>query len=218
MANTARRQREIEHARSGIVEAAAKAFSKLGFDRTTIHDIAHEAGYSTTTLYSYFEGKEQIVDALASSMAEDLEAAFETSFLSSMTFVQKLEVLLTRWVSFGQRWRDALSVLFALRTVAKSTSKRQSPLLRNDYFVEKLASWLRNNATSEELGGNDPAALAYILSGILHGANRMWRAEKYQGDPSRFAALAMRIFLHGISESSPAKREGAERKTKSNRR
>src|SRR5512133_1670253 len=206
MANTARRQREIEHARSGIIEAAAKAFSRLGFDKTTIHDIAHEAGYSTTTLYSYFEGKEEIVDALANAMAEDLDAAFEASLLSNMTFVQRLELLLTRWVAFGQRWRDALSILFAIRSVAKPTTKRQSSLLKNDYFVEKLALWLRDNATQGELGENDPAALAYILSGILHGANRMWRKEKYEGDPTRIAALALRIFLYGLSDPSPASR------------
>src|SRR5260221_10322354 len=48
-----------------IVRAAYKCFDKHGIDRTSIEDIAHEAGVTRPTVYRYFTGKAQIVDLIS---------------------------------------------------------------------------------------------------------------------------------------------------------
>src|SRR5215813_11604790 len=43
--------------RSQILDAATKVFGEKGFHRTTIKDIAKEAGIADGTIYNYFENK-----------------------------------------------------------------------------------------------------------------------------------------------------------------
>lgn len=211
MANTARRQREIEHARGDIMSAAARAISRLGLEATTIHDIAREAGYSTTTLYAYFKGKDEIVEALISTMAEELEAAFDAPLPAGLALSQRFEVLILRWAEFGERWREALFAVFMIRDTTQRAAGRRNALLKGDFFLKKLTEWLRRAATSEELGGHDPAAIACILEGTLHGANLLWRQGKYRSSPHECAHLALRIFLDGLTglANATAVRDGS---------
>jgi AcrR family transcriptional regulator len=47
-----------------ILDAAAAVIIRLGYDKTTMSDIAEEAGTSRRTVYLYFKGKEELFEAL----------------------------------------------------------------------------------------------------------------------------------------------------------
>src|SRR5574342_556903 len=47
-----------------ILAAAAEVIIRLGYDKTTMSDIAEEAGASRRTIYMYFPGKEELFEAL----------------------------------------------------------------------------------------------------------------------------------------------------------
>src|SRR3954466_4641343 len=47
-----------------ILEAAAKLFAHYGYDKTTVNDIAEEAGISKGAVYLHYKGKEELFDAL----------------------------------------------------------------------------------------------------------------------------------------------------------
>jgi len=50
--------------RQQILDAAAAVITRLGYDKATMSDIAEEAGASRRTVYLYFEGKEELFEAL----------------------------------------------------------------------------------------------------------------------------------------------------------
>ncbi len=47
-----------------ILDATAAVIIRLGYDKTTMSDIAEEAGASRRTVYQYFNGKEELFEAL----------------------------------------------------------------------------------------------------------------------------------------------------------
>lgn len=55
----------LEARRRQILTAAARCFARRGFHRTTMQDIADQAGISAGAIYRYFEGKESLIEALA---------------------------------------------------------------------------------------------------------------------------------------------------------
>jgi len=57
MSDTNERQQQI-------LDAAAAVIIRLGYDKTTMSDIAEEAGASRRTVYLYFKGKEELFEAL----------------------------------------------------------------------------------------------------------------------------------------------------------
>ena len=50
--------------RDAILQAAEHVFQKWGLNKSTMEDIAHEAGKGKSTLYYYFKSKEEIFDAV----------------------------------------------------------------------------------------------------------------------------------------------------------
>jgi AcrR family transcriptional regulator len=51
--------------RERLLGAAASAFVRLGYEGTTVREILSEAKVAPATLYAYFGGKDEIIDALA---------------------------------------------------------------------------------------------------------------------------------------------------------
>ncbi len=194
-----RREREVAHTREDILRAAAKAFARQGFEATTIHDIAQEAGYSAQSLYAYFKGKQEIVDGLITMMADDLAASFKARTPPGLTFPQKFEFLLGRWVEFAGRWREALSVLFTLKAAAKPIAGGKGTRLGGDFFIEQLTAWLRDAANPRDLGGHEPQTLACILKGILYGVFLDWLRGGEKELPAERVRVAVNVFLYGVT-------------------
>ena len=57
--------------RTTILEAARRRFSRFGPQKTTMEEVAREAGCSRATLYSHFRNKEDLYESLLKADAED---------------------------------------------------------------------------------------------------------------------------------------------------
>lgn len=56
--------------REDLLSAAARRFVAVGIGKTTMEDIASEAGAGKATLYRYFDNKDAVIDALLAREAE----------------------------------------------------------------------------------------------------------------------------------------------------
>ena len=54
------RAEQREKTRSGLVEAATKVFSRCGYDKASLDQVAEEAGFTKGAVYSNFKGKEDL--------------------------------------------------------------------------------------------------------------------------------------------------------------
>lgn len=121
-----------------ILEAAATVIVRLGYDKTTMSDIAKEAGTSRRTLYLYFEGKEELFEAL----------------------------LYREYMLYAETWLDTVeadphggTVGGAYRALFQSVNRRPliAALMRRDQRV--MGNYLRkpNNMFSQMLAGVNTA-------------------------------------------------------------
>jgi AcrR family transcriptional regulator len=60
-----------------ILEAAQQLFLHYGYKKTTIDDIAQEAGIGKGTVYLYFDGKEDILLTIAAGVKRNITAQME---------------------------------------------------------------------------------------------------------------------------------------------
>ncbi len=67
-----RTQRTIAFNRRNILYAADKLFCKNGVEKTTMEQLAAEAGYSKPTLYGYFKDKDEVYFALVLEFMEKI--------------------------------------------------------------------------------------------------------------------------------------------------
>ena len=77
----------VSDRRSRILDAAERCFVRTGFHRTTMQDVAVEAGMSPGNLYRYFPSKDAIVAGLTerdrSRVARDFDAFDTHDFMKS---------------------------------------------------------------------------------------------------------------------------------------
>jgi AcrR family transcriptional regulator len=79
--------------RESILAAAFERFSRYGFRRTSMEDIAQQAGISRAAIYLHFKNKEEVFHALAEQVHERaLAAAVEAS--AAGTAAERIERIL----------------------------------------------------------------------------------------------------------------------------
>lgn len=75
-----RRQPRGQRRMSEILDAAAVVFGRVGVERATTNAIAAQAGISPGSLYQFFRHKDEIMAALGTRYAADLEQAHDAAF------------------------------------------------------------------------------------------------------------------------------------------
>src|SRR5690348_14691404 len=77
--------------REKILAAAMARFSHYGFRRTSMEDIAAEAGVARASLYTQFQNKEEIFRSLAASLHEEALAGAEAAFAREGSIADRLQ-------------------------------------------------------------------------------------------------------------------------------
>lgn len=196
MGRPKKRKREIEQARRHILRAAARVFAGKGFAAASMQEIAAEAGYSPPSLYSYFKGKQAILDSLLEQLEEESVGFFQVDFPSGLSLRQRLELLLMRQAEWVENNREAF-VFFSRREGMAATTP-SDPEAVPPHYVAQLAEWLAEHAGPDELHGHSSRMAAYLLWGIQHAMFTRWLAEHTPSSPRAIIPHVVSFFLHGL--------------------
>src|SRR5258708_21868124 len=80
----------VEHdVRQQIVTAAKEHFSRYGYDKTTVSDLAKAIGFSKAYIYKFFESKQAIGEAICSQVHYKIIVAARTAVVDGKTSSNK---------------------------------------------------------------------------------------------------------------------------------
>ena len=88
---------DAEARRAVILEAALRVFGQYGFRRTSMDDIAREAGIGKGTIYLSFASKEEVFQALAEHLAQRMLAGAEAASRQPAATADKLAAMHAAW-------------------------------------------------------------------------------------------------------------------------
>ncbi|OGU83557.1 MAG: hypothetical protein A2499_03845 [Stygiobacter sp. RIFOXYC12_FULL_38_8] len=77
--------------KNSIIEAAKRVFQKWGLHKTTMEDIAHEAGKGKSTLYYYYKSKDEIFEAMITDEFSNIIIKAKTSVSKVSSSKEKLK-------------------------------------------------------------------------------------------------------------------------------
>ena len=93
-----------EHAiREQIVVAAGQHFSRYGYDKTTVSDLAEAIGFSKAYIYKFFNSKQAIAEAICMTALGAIVSDIEAAIAQAKTPTEKLRKLLETAVSNSVR-------------------------------------------------------------------------------------------------------------------
>ena len=87
-------EERTERRRAAILAAAHTCFWKSGIRRTSIEDVANEAGLAKGTIYLYFAAKEELFAALAAQLCEEALAGVESALAGPGPLARRLAAAL----------------------------------------------------------------------------------------------------------------------------
>lgn len=113
MPATSRKEREKEHRRSQILEAAEEVFRRKGYQATTMDEVAEEAEFSKGTLYLYFGSKFALFSELSNRVLSVVRDEFKKISEEHISGRDKVGKMLRLWAgemaSNIRRFRLAIS-------------------------------------------------------------------------------------------------------------
>jgi AcrR family transcriptional regulator len=205
MGRPTRPQHEIENVREDILHSAGRAFSRQGFDSVTIHDIAKEAGYTATSLYAYFKGKQEIIDALVAAVKHQFKSAFDAEVPPGLAFPQRLGFLFERFAELSERWPEARLIMLEYKRSDNARFQPQQRRAARQGMDASMVSWLKRNAAGpKELAGRRPEEIAHVIRSLVLGAFLAGDCGLAQeSSPRDRLALALQVCLYGLCGSVP---------------
>jgi AcrR family transcriptional regulator len=187
------RQERSRRTRAALLKAALGLFAQHGYERTSIGEIAAEAGVGAGTLYQHFRSKRQLLLVLMDSLLEELEALNlelgETGDPKAVLERALHEGLLADRTYAGayRAWREAVLSDLELREL--------------DLQVEAWTAWRVELALRSALqlpGARrdvDVAGTAQLLNLLF------WRiAEAPHLDGERAVQVVTRLMMHSLFE------------------
>jgi AcrR family transcriptional regulator len=149
--------------RTLILDAAERSFIRAGFHRTTMHDVAVEAGMSPGNLYRYFPSK----DALVASLCERDRAGLASEFADMR---EGADDFMTAFRELGRRhFQDDASgkAKLCLELWAEATRNPAVAALQTEFDRGLTEQFVIAFETAKEMGAVHPSVDSRAVASII---------------------------------------------------
>ncbi len=192
--------------RATILEAADRLLRHYGAQKTTVSDVAREAGVGVGTVYLEFPSKEAIVEELSRSRhREVLDAMRSAAGAARRPFRERLT-----------RCLDArLEALYALVDAGThacdlvhcvSAAVKTAQVSFHHAELALVADLLRRGTEAGELEAADPEAVASTILRAYATFSLPWIATRDRGETRAALAAMHHLLLHGVLVRPPPPR------------
>lgn len=194
--NLAKDQRELE-----IKEAALKIFSAKGYHRTTMADIAMEAGYGKGTIYWYWKSKEQLYFALISHLHDEILALVDEAGKAEGTALEKIKNLADGMIDVYYRNREYCKLSWRMRAEEPRAFSPEYVQALHNYVIRTrraLETLLKQGSREGYFKGIDPYYLSCIILGTVEGMEIQWLEDQSTFDLRKGMDIALQLLASRI--------------------
>lgn len=189
---------DAEARRAAILDAALRVFGQYGFRRTSMDDIAREAGIGKGTIYLSFGSKDEVFLALSESLSERMLAGAEAASRGAGSTADKLAGMSAAW--FGTYvetiWRsphaaDLMDAKHRLVAELVAESSRRYKQLVRDVVADAGAA----GELDLEAAGVAADVAAELL---IAGARGLESSAEGPGEYLRYLDALVRVMVAGL--------------------
>lgn len=182
-----------EDRKAEILQAFKRLVSRFGLDKTTMQDIAREAGVSVGVIYKDYANKEELIDAYADLVIKRLVAEYQKLVDKSSSPEQQLhDLIVGSFKLINQTIINDLGIhqILAddnsLKYVRKNFSRKKEI---ENHLVQMIAEVLQDGVTKGVFRVDDIQQTAvlfseafdgYFIKGLLGGGNMEYYLPKIE--------------------------------------
>lgn len=117
-----------------ILDSAVKLFSKNGFEKTSIEELAREAGIGKGTVYSYFRTKRDIVKAFCDDQLENTRNELAAKTSPDTPLIEQLLIIFMADFNYVTENKEFGRVYLHEKVFPKEPLTEEEFQVQNDYF------------------------------------------------------------------------------------
>jgi AcrR family transcriptional regulator len=198
-----RREREKDDLRRRILDAAAALFLEHGYEGLSMRQIAERIGYSATTIYRYYEDKDDLLFAIVHDGFLRFGRQLAKAAQSSDDPRERLAALGRAYIEFGLRNPVYYRMMFMQRSdfLFDSRAERKEPMI-DSFGVLREA--VEQAMQSGVLRPGDPETTGTVIWAVVHGITSLALAgaKRFTTKQVRESTdLAMRMIREGLGRS-----------------
>lgn len=159
---------DLSDRRERILDAAERSFIQAGFHRTTVQDVARQAGMSPGNLYRYFPSKDAIVTGLVERDRAMLREDF-ASFAESERLEHFLSALARKHFQDEPRTKALLCLQIWAEATVNGVVAAANALIEQEVISGLARLITAGQGRGEVAAGVDPEATAQLIMTISSG-------------------------------------------------
>lgn len=187
----------VEHdVRAQIVTAAKEHFSRYGYEKTTVSDLAKSIGFSKAYIYKFFESKQVIGELICSNCLIEMEAEIRQAVADAQRPPEQLRRLFKAIVTATLRLFSEDRKLYEIATSA-SAERWQAAVAYERNIHQLLLDILEAGRQSGDFERKTPLdeagdAIFLIMRPFLNPLLLQHSLEHAEQAPAQLAGLALR--------------------------
>lgn len=186
-----------DEATLAILEAAKRVFQKWGLNKTTMEDIAREAGKGKSTLYYYFKSKDEILEVVAKSELNNIISKAKSSTADLISSKEKLKKYIATMLIEIKKSTSIYSVVTGEIKGNPEFISRTAKLL-NDKEEAIIMEILKEGLESGEFNFFKEAEISKAASVIVGMISGLCMYLFFDNDDNEMIDIATRLIAEGI--------------------
>jgi len=208
-----KKQRLVEFNASNILAAAKELFSEKGVPQTTMDDIAKKAEYSKSTIYAYFESKDEILNYIVLDHLVLLKKNIEDCLRFSTRFPDSFFAICHTVSKFYGEYPMYFEVLLGEMQIPefKSSTLASQIYTLSEQINETIEVYLKicvsNNHVREfDSPPQSTYALWSAICGIIETAHKKENFVRHKMGISKeeFMQCGFKMLLESITKGTPS--------------
>jgi AcrR family transcriptional regulator len=195
---------DAESRRAEILDAALQVFGQYGYRRTSMDDVAREAGIAKGTIYLSFTSKEEVFQALSQRLSQRMLAGAEAASRRPGTTADKLAAMHAAW--FGT-YADTISRSPHAAELLDAKHRLSADLVADaaSRYKRLVRDVLTDAAVARELDLEPAGLTADTAAELLIASAR--GLESSAASPAayrRYLDALVRVMVAGLSSTHPS--------------
>jgi len=179
-----------------LLDVAIEAFTKRGYDGTSVEDLAAATGLSKSSLYHHVNGKEHLLRLGLERAVTPLLDVIDEPGASEGPAIDRLTYVLRRQIAI---LTDQLAAVTLLLRVHGNTETEIWALEQRRTFDSFVSGLVRAGVDDGELRADlDPAVVARLLSGTVNSLVEWYRPGHGSLDSEALADTVLSASLAGL--------------------
>ena len=166
--SSARRQQQKVEVRQALLEAASELFLEGGLEKFSLRGVAERVGYSATTVYLYFDNKDDLLFSVSLEGFEQFGQALKHAYDTADDPIARISAIGHAYVTFGVAHPAHYRLMFMERGefMLKENPNDCKPTI--DSF-NILVQAVHEAHAAGVINTDKPMSLVYTLWAAVHG-------------------------------------------------